>query len=121
MSACSTSRGFKQTKLERHGLRSAYVNWEKAALDSNEDKPVLRALELLSKNCTDSPPLGSIIRDTGPFRQGFPWVGGDRIDLLGLQCGNFLHSRLRVLVRGYGWVPGQVVPPLPGRPGGRLV
>jgi hypothetical protein len=32
---------------------SAYVNWENAALDSNEDKPVLRALELLSKNCTD--------------------------------------------------------------------
>jgi hypothetical protein len=43
----------QQTSLDVMAYPSAYVNWENAALDSNEDKPVLRALELLSKNCTD--------------------------------------------------------------------
>lgn len=39
----------QRTALFVMAYRSAYVNWENAALDSEEDKPVLRALELLLK------------------------------------------------------------------------
>jgi hypothetical protein len=53
MSACSTSRGSNKPSLDVDGLPFSVRELGDAALDSNEDKPVLRALVLLSKNCTD--------------------------------------------------------------------
>jgi hypothetical protein len=59
MSACSTSRGINKPSLDVMAYPSAYVNWENAALDSNEDKPVVRALELLSRTApTDEDEAG---------------------------------------------------------------